>query len=138
GNGAGVRHAINIFKIPANPEKQPPAQVGEIPATVEGNQGYDDRELRALIYTTSSGQERYILARNGGTGTAGKMDTYRIDPNTCQVLARATTFDFHAQSHEFFLWHDPMNPNRVLVYMTIWTSGIPDPDNPGLRIPDLI
>jgi hypothetical protein len=36
------------------------------------------------------------------------------------------------------LWHDPVNTNRVLVYMTVWTSGLPDPDNPGLKIPDLI
>src|SRR5262249_6419693 len=40
------------------------------------------------------------------------------------------------QSHEFFLWHDPANPNRILAYTTIWTSGLPDPDNPGLKIPD--
>jgi hypothetical protein len=138
GNGAGVRHAVNIFKIQPNPAMQPPAPTGEIPATVEGNQGYDDRELRSLVYTTSRGEERYILVRNGGTNTAGKMDTYRIDPTTCQVMQKATTHDFHSQSHEFFLWHDPANPNRVLVYMTVWTSGLPDPDNPGLRIPDLI
>ena len=42
GNGPGVRHAINIFKLQPNPEKQPPVQVGEIPAMVEGNQGFDD------------------------------------------------------------------------------------------------
>jgi len=138
GNGAGVRHPINIFKIQPNPDKQPPVAAGEIPATVDGNQGYDDRELRALAYTTSSGQQRYILVRNGGTNTAGKMDAYRIDPNTCQVISKSTTHDFHAQSHEFFLWHDPVNANRVLVYMTIWTAGTPDPDNPGLRIPDMV
>jgi hypothetical protein len=138
GNGAGVRHAVNIFKIQPDPARQPPVPVGEIPATVEGNQGYDDRELRALLYTTSRGEERYIVVRNGGTNTAGKMDTYRIDPNTCQVMQTATTHDFHSQSHEFYLWHDPVNTNRVLVYMTVWTSGLPDPDNPGLKIPDLI
>src|SRR5205807_5280157 len=42
------------------------------------------------------------------------------------------------QSHEFFLWHDPMNSNRVLVYMTNWTSGLPDPDRPGMKTSDLI
>ena len=83
GNGAGVRHAINIFKIQPNPEKQPPVQVGEIPAMVEGNQGFDDRELRSLVYKTSSGEDRYILVRNGGTNTIGRMETYRIDMNTC-------------------------------------------------------
>src|SRR5215470_13487426 len=137
-NGAGVRHAINIFKLQPNPEKQPPGQVGEIPAMVEGNQGFDDRELRSLVYTTSKGEDRYILVRNAGTNTIGRMETYRIDMNTCQPVGKSDVYDFHAQSHEFFLWHDAMNPNRVLAYTTIWTSGLPDPDNPGLKIPDAV
>ena len=135
-NGAGFRHAINIFKIQPDPVKQPPVQVGEIPAMFQGNQGFDDRELRALLYMTSSGQERYILVRNAGTNSIGRMQTYQIDPATCLPTAQSEITDFHAQSHEFFLWHDPANANRVLVYMTIWTSGLPDPDNPGLYIPD--
>jgi hypothetical protein len=137
-NGAGVRHAINIFKIQPNPEKQPPVQVGEIPAWVEGNQGFDDRELRSLVFTTSKGEDRYILVRNGGTNTAGRMETYRIDMNTCLPMSKSDIYDFHSQSHEFFLWHDPVNPNRVLAFTTIWTSGLPDPDNPGLKIPDAV
>ena len=137
-NGPGVRHAITIFKIQPNPEKQPPMLVGEIPAMVEGNQGFDDRELRALVYKTSRGEDRYILVRNGGTNTIGRMETYRIDMTTCQPMGKSEVYDFHAQSHEFFLWHDPANPNRVLAYTTIWTSGIPDPENPGLKIPDAV
>jgi len=138
GNGPGVRHAVNIFKIQPDPEKQPPAQVGEIPAMFEGNQGFDERELRALVYTTSRGEDRYILIRNAGTNNIGRMETLRIDPNTCLPMAKSETYDFGGQSHEFFLWHDPANPNRVLVYMTIWTSGLPDPNNPGLKIPDAV
>src|SRR5437773_8386195 len=138
GNGAGVRHAINIFKIQPNPEKQLPLQVGEIPAMTEGNQGFDDRELRSLVYKTSRGEDRYILVRNGGTNAIGRMEAYRIDMNTCLPVSKNETHDFHAQSHEFFLWHDPLNPNRVLVYVTIWTGGLPDPDRPGLKIPDAI
>jgi hypothetical protein len=137
-NGAGVRHAINIFKIQPNPEKQPPVQVGEIPAWVEGNQGFDDRELRSLVYKTPSGEERQIVVRNGGTNTAGRMETYQIDMNTCLPVTKSEVFDFHSQSHEFFLWQDPKNPTRILAYTTIWTSGLPDPDNPGLKIPDAV
>jgi hypothetical protein len=137
-NGPGVRHAINIFKLQPNPEKQAPVQVGSIPAMIEGNEGFDDRELRALVYTTTGGQDRYILVRNGGTNTLGRMETYRIDMNTCLPISKSEVYDFHAQSHEFFLWHDPANLNRILAYTTIWTSGLPDPDNPGLRIPDLV
>ncbi|HYR92541.1 MAG TPA: hypothetical protein VE422_51345 [Terriglobia bacterium] len=138
GNGPGVRHAVNIFKIQPDPEKQPPVQVGEIPAMFEGNQGFDERELRALVYTTSRGEERYILIRNAGTNNIGRMETLRIDPNTCLPMAKSETYDFGGQSHEFFMWHDPANANRVLVYMTIWTSGVPDPNNPGLKIPDAV
>jgi hypothetical protein len=137
-NGPGVRHAINIFKIAANPEREPPVQVGEIPAMFEGNQGFDERELRSLVYKTSRGEDRYIMIRNAGTNTIGRMETHRIDPATCQSISKSETTDFHAQSHEFFLWHDPANPNRVLVYMAIWTGGLPDPEHPGLKVPDLI
>lgn len=138
GNGAGVRRAINIFKIQPSPEKQPPVAVGEIPAIAEGNQGFDDRELRALVYKTSRGEDRYILVRNAGTNTAGRMETYRINMETCQPISKSETYDFHSQSHEFFLWHDPANPNRVLIYMAMWTAGLPDPEHPGWYIPDLI
>ena len=137
-NGAGIRHAINIFKIQPNAEKQPPVQVGEIPAMVEGNQGFDDRELRSLVYKTSSGEDRYVMVRNAGTNTLGRMQSYQIDQNTCLPTFTSEVTDFHSQSHEFFLWHDPANANRVLVYMTNWTGGLPDPERPGLTVPDLI
>jgi hypothetical protein len=137
-NGAGVKRAINIFKIQSDPVKQPPVQVGEIPALFLGNQGFDERELRSLVFKTSSGEDRYIMIRNAGTGTEGRMETYRIDMNTCLPLSKSDTHDFRGQSHEFFLWHDPKNPNRVLVYMAIWTAGLPDPDNPGLKVPDMV
>jgi hypothetical protein len=42
-NGPGVRHAINIFKIQPSPDKQPPVQVGEIPAMLCGNLGLEYR-----------------------------------------------------------------------------------------------
>ena len=102
-NGAGFKHAINIFRIQTNPEKEAPVQVGEIPAMFEGNAGFDDRELRSLIYTTSRGEDRYILVRNAGTNTAGRMETYRIDMNTCLPEWKSDITDFNGQSHEFFL-----------------------------------
>ena len=88
-NGAGVRHAINIFKIQPEPGEAAAGQVGEIPAMVEGNQGFDDRELRSLVYKTSRGEDRYILVRNAGTNTLGRMETYRIDMNTCLPTAKS-------------------------------------------------
>ena len=47
GNGAGVRHAINIFKLQPNPEKQPPVQVGEIPGEFRRQSGV--RRPRASV-----------------------------------------------------------------------------------------
>ena len=103
GNGAGFKHAINIFRIQPDPERQPPVQVGEIPAMFQGNQGFDDRELRSLVYKTSRGEDRYILVRNAGTNTIGRMETYRIDMNTCLPVSKSEITDFGGQSHEFFL-----------------------------------
>jgi len=137
-NGAGVKHAVNILKIQADPARQQPVVVGEIPAMVEGNEGFDDRELRSLVYKTSRGEDRYILVRNAGTNTLGRMETYRIDMNTCLPAAKSEVVDFYSQSHEFFLWHDPANANRILVFMTNWTGGVPDPTSPGLKVPDLL
>jgi hypothetical protein len=137
-NGAGRKHAINILKIQPDPVKQPPVQVGEIPAMFEGNEGFDDRELRSLVYKNSSGQDRYILVRNAGTNTIGRMVTYRIDPATCLVESQSEVTDFSGQSHEFYMWQDPANDKRVIAYMTNWTSGLPDPEHPGLKTPDLL
>ena len=61
---------------------------------VEGNEGFDDRELRSLVYKTSRGEDRYILVRNAGTNTLGRMETYRIDMNTCLPTAKSEVVDF--------------------------------------------
>src|SRR5579872_6447412 len=138
GNGAGRKHAINIFKIQPDPVRQPPVQVGEIPANVEGNRGNDDRELRALVYKTSRGQDRYLLVRNGGSNNTGRLEAYVIDMNTCLPTAHSEPTDYNIQTHEFFLWHDPTNSNRILAYVTNWTGGVPDTEHPGLKVPDAL
>jgi hypothetical protein len=137
GNGPGKKHNINIFKIQPDPVKDPPVQVGEIDAMSEGSDGFDDRELRSIVYTTSGGLDRQILVRNGGTNSIGREMVYDIDTNTCLVKSVSDVYNFGGQSHEFYLWHDPVNSNRVLVYVTIQTPGIPDPNHPGLVLPDL-
>jgi len=136
-NGLGQKHPINIFKIQPDPARHPPVQVGEIPAMSQGDQGFDDRELRSLVYTTSGGHDRQIMVRNGGTRSIGRQIVYDIDMDSCLVKAASGVHDFGGQSHEFYLWHDPANPNRVLVYMTIWTPAVPDPNHPGLLVADL-
>ena len=138
-NGPGSTHPINIFKIQPDPGTMPPVQVGEIPAMVIGNEGFDDRELRSLVYTTSTGEERQILVRNATTRTVGMLETYEIDMDTCLPIQQSETYDFSGPSHELFLWHDPANPDRILVYVAMFSGGgLPDPANPGLSIPDAI
>ncbi len=138
-NGPGATHAINIFRIQPDPVSTPPAQVGEIPAMAIGNEGFDDRELRSLIYTTSEGQDRQILVRNAGTGTVGILETYEIDMESCLPTGQSEAYDFSGPSHEFFLWHDPENPSRILAYVSMFSGGgLPDPTSPGSTIPDAI
>lgn len=138
-NGENTFHNIDIFRIQPNPENDPPVRVGEIPAFVEGNRGFDDRELRALLYTSTDGADRMLMVRDATTRTEGKLETYVIDPDTCLPVAQSNTHNFGGQSHEFFLWHDRNNPNRVLLFMTMWSgAGNPDPNRPGTLIPDLI
>ncbi len=76
--------------------------------------------------------------RNGGGNSTGRLEAYRIDMNTCLPTAHSEPTDFSIQTHEFFLWHDPANANRVLAYVTNWSGGLPDPEHPGLKMPDAL
>lgn len=137
GNGPGVARGVDIFRIQADPVRNPPVKAGELPVIQVGNQGYDDRELRALLYTDSNGSDRMLLVRNATTRTEGLMETFAIDPETCMPTGKSETFDFNGPSHEFFLWHDPVNDNRVLVYVAMFAGGgLPDPADPTRRLPD--
>ncbi len=138
-NGPGVIREIDIFRIQPNPATMPPVKVGELPAMSLGNEGFDDRELRALVYTDASGADRMLLVRNAGTRTIGRMETFEIDMETCLALRKSEVHDFAGPSHEFYLWHDPANSSRLLVYVAMFAGGgLPDPENPSLRIPDAI
>jgi hypothetical protein len=74
--------------IPPAASRQPstPLQVGEIPAMAQGDQGFDDRELRSLVYTGADGKDRQILVPNGGRQSIGSV------------------YDFGGQPHEFYLF----------------------------------
>jgi len=85
GNGPGVRHAINIFKLQPNPEKQPPVQVGEIPAMVEGNQGFDDLQpdwptpyIFKQPVAVRAGTEISVTAYYENAGAAPRRGGFRL------------------------------------------------------------
>jgi hypothetical protein len=139
GNGPGLTRNIDILRIQSDPVASAPVKVGELPALKLGNEGFDDRELRAIVYGDSSGTDRMLLVRNAGTNTIGQLETFEIDQDTCLALRKSELHDFHAPSHEFYLWHDPANPNRLLAYVAMFAGGgLPDPEAPGLRVPDAI
>lgn len=139
GNGPGFVRDIDIFRIQPDPATEPPVHVGNLPAMRVGNEGFDDRELRALVYTDANDRDRMLLVRNAGTSTIGRMESFEIDMDSCLPLRKSQVHDFHGPSHEFYLWHDPSNSRRVLAYMAMFAGGgLPDPDYPSLRIPDLI
>ncbi|HEX7081461.1 MAG TPA: hypothetical protein VF329_10640 [Gammaproteobacteria bacterium] len=114
--GPGVTREVKIFKIQPDPEKDPPVEVGTMPQlTVDnGRVAVRDRELRAYNYTSSDGVERMLMVRAAATGTGGDVITYTIDPETCLPLDDGAVAE-GVLAHEFYLWHDPDNPNRFVV-----------------------
>jgi hypothetical protein len=130
-------HQMDVLKIQSDPVKQAPVVVGSIPTPVGVRRlargpGLDDKEARTLIYKTSSGQDKQILIRLA----EGLIETYNIDTNTCLPTAKVSAVNYPGAPHEFFLWHDPANPNRLLMFVTMVAAGVPDPDNPGKTIQD--
>ncbi len=138
GNGTGVFRPIDILAIQPKPGRDAPVVVGSIPAIAPGNRGFDDREIRALVYDSSAGR-RMLMVRNATAGQDGRLQAFAIDPDTCLPTFGSNEFVFGGQSHEFYLWHDPDNSNRVLVSVSMFSgAGRPDPNNPGGSIADLI
>ena len=129
-NGVGVFHPINILRIQPDPERHAPVEVGTIAAINVAGRGLDDRELRALLYSANGG-DRMILVRDATTRSLGKLQSFEIDPANCLPISTSNILDFGGQSHEFYLWHDPNNSNRVLAVMAMFSgAGRPDPATP--------
>ena len=121
--GKRVTLDVKIFKIQPNPEKDPPVEVGTMPQmTVDnGETAVRDRELRPYNYTSTDGVERMLMVRSAATGTGGDVITYTLDPRTCLPVddgAKAKG----VLAHEFYLWHDSRNPNRLLVLSQTYGS----------------
>ena len=55
----------------------------------------------------------------------GFVEIYRIDPETCLPMARGEAHEFVGGPHEFFMWHDPINPKRILVFLSMSRGGVP-------------
>jgi len=131
-------HAMNVLKIQPNPEKTAPVVVGEIPtpgiAVRRKNRGpgLDDKEARSVLYKNAKGEDRQILVRL----VESVIEAYQIDPNTCLPSKQMYSQEYAGGPHEFYMWHDPKNQNRILVFMTMTEAGVPDPEHPELTIAD--
>lgn len=114
--GPGVTRDVKIFRIQPDPESDPPVEIGTMPQLTadSGRTAVRDRELRAYNYTSTDGVDRMLMVRAAATGTGGDVITYTMDPETCLPLDDGATAA-GVLAHEFYLWHDPDNPNRFIV-----------------------
>jgi hypothetical protein len=121
--GPGVTHDVIIYRIQPNAEKNPPVEVGRMKQLVTdgGKTAVRDRELRPYNYRSSDGKERMLMVRSAATGTGGDVITYNVDPKTCLPTDAGWTAK-GVLAHEFYLWHDPKNPNRLLVLSQTYGS----------------
>lgn len=112
---------------PANPRV-----AGEIAAPIEGLPGMSSRELRA----TTDPPRLFILnlrcspALHGCGSAAGEAENIKqfdiTDPLAPQLLGQRTVTGgilVSRSPHEFFLWQDPADHSRVLLFVT--TPGVP-------------
>jgi hypothetical protein len=97
--------------------------VGKMPQfTVDnGDTAVRDRELRPYNYTSTDGVERLLMVRSAATGTGGDVITYTVDPQTCLPVDGGAKAE-GVLAHEFYLWHDPRNRNRILVLSQTYGS----------------
>jgi hypothetical protein len=121
--GPGVTRDVIIFRIQPNPEQNPPVEVGRMKQlTADGGKtAVRDRELRPYNYRSTDGRQRMLMVRSAATGTGGDVITYTLDPKTCLPTDQGATAK-GVLAHEFYLWHDPKNPNRLLVLSQTYGS----------------
>lgn len=121
--GPGETRDVIIFRIQPNPEKDPPVEVGRMKQlTADGGKtAVRDRELRPYNYRSTDGRQRMLMVRSAATGTGGDVITYTVDPKTCLPTDQGATAK-GVLAHEFYLWHDPKNANRLLVLSQTYGS----------------
>jgi hypothetical protein len=121
--GPGVTRDVIIFRIQKDPVKNPPVEVGRMAQlTADGGKtAVRDRELRPYNYRSTDGKQRMLMVRSAATGTGGDVITYTVDPRTCLPTDKGWTAK-GVLAHEFYLWHDAKNPNRLLVLSQTYGS----------------
>ena len=111
------------IKDPANPQV-----IGQIGRPIEGVSGVSSRELRAsteppLLYILNLWCDPVLHGCSSGAEEPENIKQFSIvDPKAPQLLG--THFIEQPRlkrrdPHEFFLWHDPIDKTRVLVFLTV-------------------
>ncbi|MGH2649711.1 MAG: hypothetical protein ACRDHK_00680 [Actinomycetota bacterium] len=106
-----------------------PRIVGEIGPPYEGNPGETSRELRIwpeeeLLLVLNFGCDPFV---NDCTGefVQPTIRFYDIGGELADHPRLVSTYEPPAMPHEFFLWQDPGDPGRALLFMSL--LGSPDP-----------
>jgi len=117
--------AIVDISDPANP-----ALVGEIGLPYEGVTGMSSRELRVAGNLLVVMNLQCSPSLHGCAAAASEVENLRFfditDPRAPTVVGSYPvqgTPQFPRSPHEFFLWRDPADASRVLVYLT--APGVP-------------
>ena len=103
--------------------------------------------LNELAFVAGSNQQEHrtvddldLLVVMGFTrsGSVGLNILQVWDTTDCENPVLESTFDFGGgRPHEFFLWRDPNDTNRVLIYQTLSGENVAGGEEPNLRVIDV-
>lgn len=121
-----------------------PQVVGEIGPPLEGNDGETSRELRVwpdkdllmvMNFTCSA-----FLHACSGTSVTPEIRFYDlsdpVDPTLISAYQPTSQNGQVRTPHEMFLWIDPGDPDRALLWLSVPTISL-DPERPNMMIVDI-
>ena len=92
--------------------------------------GASARELKALndlntlvVENLRRGGDSAVLGISKGSIVQNALQIYQV-PSPCTSISGANlkaTLALEDKPHEFFLWRDPLNPNRILAYVSYFS-----------------
>ena len=92
--------------------------------------GASARELKALndlntlvVEDLRRGGDSAVLGISPGSIVQNALQIYQV-PSACRSISGANlkaTLALEDKPHEFFLWRDPLNPNRILAYVSYFS-----------------
>jgi hypothetical protein len=129
----GAGHAGAGIKIVDISDPAAPAVIGEIGPPDEGLLGVSSRELRAVPQKSwlvvlnlpcspdlhACGRDAAMFPMTGGLAETDNLKIYDVSTPAAPVLVGTYVFPLvlNTYPHEFFLWSDPQDPARVLLYL---------------------